>query len=79
MQETPVIAIALEGENVITRMRDLLGPTDSNVADPGTIRGDLGDKSGDSKMRNVCHASDSPEAAAVEIKRFFEADEVFSF
>ena len=79
MQETPVIALALEGDNVISRVRDLLGPTDSNVAAPGTIRGDLGDKSGDSKMRNVCHASDSPEAAADEIKRFFKAGEVFAF
>ncbi|MFK7849788.1 MAG: nucleoside-diphosphate kinase [Akkermansiaceae bacterium] len=79
MQETPVIALTLEGENVISRVRDLLGPTDSTTADPGTIRGDFGDKSGDSKMRNVCHASDSPEAAAAEIKRFFGDDEVFSF
>ena len=79
MQETPVIALALEGENIITRVRDLLGPTDSTTAAPGTIRGDFGDKSGDSKMRNVCHASDSPEAAAAEIKRFFKDGEIFSF
>ena len=79
MQETPVIALALEGENAISRVRDLLGPTDSTTAAPGTIRGDLGDKSGDSKMRNVCHASDSPEAAQAEIKRFFKEDEIFSY
>lgn len=79
MQETPVIALALEGENIISRVRDLLGPTDSTTADPGTIRGDFGDKSGDSKMRNVCHASDSPEAAAAEINRFFGAEEIFSY
>jgi nucleoside-diphosphate kinase len=79
MQETPVIALALEGDNVISRVRDLLGPTDSNVAATGTIRGDMGDKSGDSKMRNVCHASDSPEAAADEIKRFFKDCEVFAY
>ena len=79
MQETPVIALALEGENVISRVRDLLGPTDSTVALPGTIRGDFGDKSGDSKMRNVCHASDSPEAAEAEIKRFFNEDEIFAY
>ncbi len=79
MQESPVIALALEGENAITRVRDLLGPTDSVVAPEGTIRGDYGDKSGDSKMRNVCHASDSPEAAADEIKRFFSDGEVFSY
>lgn len=78
MQETPVIALALAGEDVISKVRDLLGPTDSTVAEAGTIRGDLGDKSGDSKMRNVCHASDSPEAAAAEIERFFGKDEVFA-
>lgn len=79
MQETPVIALALEGENVIGRVRDLLGPTDSTQAPAGTIRGDFGFKDTESKMRNVCHASDSPEAAEAEIKRFFKADEVFSF
>lgn len=78
MQETPVVALALAGEDVITKVRDLLGPTDSTAAAPGTIRGDLGDKSGDSKMRNVCHASDSPEAAQAEIKRFFQDCEVFA-
>ncbi len=79
MQETPVIALALEGEKVIGRVRDLLGPTDSTQAPAGTIRGDFGFKDTESKMRNVCHASDSPEAAEAEIKRFFKADEVFSF
>jgi nucleoside-diphosphate kinase len=77
MQETPVIALALEGDDVIAKVRDLLGPTDSNAAAPGTIRGDFGDKGGDAKMRNVCHASDGPEAAAAEIKRFFAEGEVF--
>ncbi len=78
MQESPVIALALAGEDVISKVRDLLGPTDSTEAAAGTIRGDFGDKSGDSKMRNVCHASDSPEAAAAEIKRFFGEGEVCS-
>ncbi|MGC6464139.1 MAG: nucleoside-diphosphate kinase [Akkermansiaceae bacterium] len=76
MQETPVIALALSGENVISRVRDLLGPTDSNEAAAGTIRGDLGEKNSDSKMRNVCHASDSPEAAEAELKRFFNPGEI---
>ena len=79
MQETPVIALVLEGDDVITRVRDLLGPTDSMAAPQGTIRGDFGFKDADAKMRNVCHASDSPEAAAEEIKRFFKDGEVFSF
>ena len=79
MQETPVIALALEGEDAIAKVRDLLGPTDSCVAAPGTIRGDFGFKDADAKMRNVCHASDSVEAAAAEIKRFFKDDEIFNY
>ena len=76
MQETPVVALALEGENVIIRVRDLLGPTDSKEAAVGTIRGDFGDKSGDSKMRNICHASDSVQAASDELARFFQPGEI---
>ena len=79
MSKTPVIALALQGEDVINKVRDLLGPTDSMVAAPGTIRGDFGFKDADAKMRNVCHASDSPEAAAAEIKRFFKDGEVFAY
>jgi nucleoside-diphosphate kinase len=75
MSRTPVVALALEGEDVIARVRDLLGPTNSKAAAPGTIRGDLGED----MMVNVCHASDSPEAAAAEISRFFEDGEVFSY
>lgn len=77
MQETPVIAMALEGEDVIAKVRDLLGPTDSKEAAPGTIRGDFGDKGGEAKMRNVCHASDGPETAAAEIRRFFHEGETY--
>ena len=77
MQESPIIALALSGEDVISRVRDLLGPTDSNEAATGTIRGDFGEKNTDSKMRNVCHASDSPEAAEAELKRFFGDGEIF--
>jgi nucleoside-diphosphate kinase len=79
MQETPVIALALEGDSVISRVRDLLGPTDSTQAPAGTIRGDFGFKDSESKMRNVCHASDSVEAAETELKRFFKPGEVFEF
>ena len=75
MQQTPVIALALEGENAVSRVRELLGPTDSKKAAKGTIRGDLGVD----MMVNVCHASDSVEAAAEEVKRFFADGEVFRF
>ncbi len=75
MQRTPVIALALEAENAVARVRDLLGPTDSTKAAKGTIRGDLGVD----VMVNVCHASDSKETAATEVKRFFTAEELFSY
>ena len=74
MKKTPVVAVALSGDNVIDRVRALLGPTDSRKADKGTLRGDFG---GDS-MVNVAHASDSPEAAEAELKRFFKPGEVFA-
>ena len=75
MQRTPVIALALEGENAIARVRELLGPTDSKKAAKGTIRGDLGVD----VMVNVCHASDTPETAAQELKRFFRDGELYSY
>ena len=67
MSSGPVVAVALSGENAIARVRDLLGPTDSTKAPKGTIRGDLGKD----KMHNVLHASDSPETAQAELRRFF--------
>jgi nucleoside-diphosphate kinase len=75
MQSSPVIALALEGENAVERVRTLLGPTDSKKADKGTIRGDLGVD----MMVNVVHASDSNEAAAAELKRFFKSEELFNY
>lgn len=75
MSRSPVVALILEGENVIGRVRELMGPTDSEKAEKGTIRGDYGE----SMMINVCHASDSPENADIEINRFFKPEEIFSF
>ena len=74
MQQTPVIALALAGDNVVARVRDLLGPTDSRKAAKGTIRGDFGTE----MMKNVCHASDTVENAQAELARFFKADELFN-
>jgi nucleoside-diphosphate kinase len=73
MQSSPVVALALSGEDAIAAVRNLLGPTDSTKAPAGTIRGDFGTN----MMVNVCHASDSPEAAAAEVKRFFAPGETF--
>jgi len=67
MSSRPVMPMILAGDNVIAKVRDLLGPTNSKEAAPGTIRGDLGTD----MMRNMVHASDGPETAAAEKKRFF--------
>ncbi len=80
MQSAPVIALVLEGDDIINRMRDMLGVTDCLAAAPGTIRAELGSKEdGKSKMMNIAHASDSPEAAEAEIARFFSEDELFAY
>ena len=72
MSSRPVLALVLEGENAVAAIRELLGPTDSTQAPAGTIRGDMGTTS----MKNICHASDSVENAAIEVERFFELCEV---
>lgn len=75
MQSAPVIAMVLEGDDVVAKVRDMLGPTNSKEAAEGTIRGDYGED----MMVNVCHASDSPENGQIEVKRFFEDGEVFAY
>jgi nucleoside-diphosphate kinase len=72
MSSLPVLALILKGENAVARVRELLGPTDSRKAAPGTIRGDLGTDT----MRNIAHASDSVENAEIEVRRFFRPDEI---
>ena len=74
MQSSSVIALAMRGDNAITRVRDMVGPTDSTIAEKGTIRGDFGQD----KMRNVVHASDSLENGQSELKRFFLENELHS-
>ena len=73
MSSRPVIMMALEGENIVQRVRDLLGPTDSRKAAKGTIRGDYGTE----MMRNIVHASDSVENGQAELRRFFKPDELY--
>ena len=67
MTSGPVVAMVVEGENVIQGMRTLMGPTKNENAMPGTIRGDFGLIMDE----NVIHGSDSPESAAREISVFF--------
>ena len=73
MSSRPVIVMALQGDNIVQKVRDLLGPTDSRKAAKGTIRGDFGTE----MMKNVCHASDTDENAKLELARFFKAGELF--
>ena len=74
MSSRPVIAMALQGENIVAHVRELLGPTDSRKAAKGTIRGDFGTD----MMVNVVHASDSEENGKLEIARFFSPDELYT-
>lgn len=67
MTSGPVIAICLEGDDVITRYRKLMGATDPAQAEEGTLRKMFAS----SKSFNAVHGSDAPETAAVEVAFFF--------
>ncbi|MBW2288476.1 MAG: nucleoside-diphosphate kinase [Deltaproteobacteria bacterium] len=72
MTSGPVVVSVLEGPNAIAAHRDLMGPTNSEEAPAGTIRGDHGSDI----ERNASHGSDAPETAKIEIAYFFNASEV---
>ncbi|MBF6628447.1 MAG: nucleoside-diphosphate kinase [Proteiniphilum sp.] len=74
MQASPVIVMALKGLDAVNVVRKLTGVTNGRDAQPGTIRGDYGM----SVQENIVHASDSPETAATELKRFFSDNEIFN-
>ena len=67
MTSGPALALALERENAVAHLRDVIGATDPAQAKPGTIRRLYAQ----SKERNAIHASDSPENAAQEVAFFF--------
>ncbi|KAL0305100.1 UNVERIFIED_CONTAM: Nucleoside diphosphate kinase, chloroplastic [Sesamum calycinum] len=71
----PVIAMVWEGEGVIRYGRKLIGATDPQKSEPGTIRGDLAVQVG----RNIIHGSDGPETAKDEIKLWFKPDELVNY
>ena len=72
MTSGPIVAMVLEGEDVIRRNRDLMGATNPKDALPGTIRRDFASD----VERNIVHGSDGPETAAQEIKFFFNDLEI---
>jgi len=69
----PVMVQVLQGDNAISKNRELMGATDPKKADPGTIRADFAD----SIDANAVHGSDGPDAAAQEIAYFFPSMGVF--
>ena len=72
MTSGPVMIQVLEGENAITRNRELMGATNYKDAAEGTIRRDFATDI----EKNVVHGSDSPENADIEINYFFNALEI---
>ncbi len=72
MSEGPIVVMVLEGENAISKNRDIMGATNPANAEEGTIRKDFGE----SIERNAVHGSDSPETAAFEISYFFSQLEI---
>jgi nucleoside-diphosphate kinase len=70
----PVMIQVLEGENAISRNRELMGATDPKKADKGTIRADFAE----SIDANAVHGSDAPETAAVEVAFFFPGMQLYS-
>jgi len=78
MRSSPVIILALKGDDIVDRMREVLGVTDCTLAAPGTLRAEYGSKDQKTcKMMNIAHASDSEETAEKEIERFFSGEELF--
>ena len=72
MSSGPCVVIVLEGENAVSGVRTIMGATNPEEADEGTIRKDFA--SGIEK--NIVHGSDSPESAAYEIGYFFSRLEI---
>jgi nucleoside-diphosphate kinase len=86
MQQTPVIAIVLEGVEAIKIVRQMAGTTEPAAAVPGTIRGDyahvsFGYANGtvNKAVMNLLHASGNAEEAALEIAHRFKPEELFDY
>ncbi|MCC9601631.1 nucleoside-diphosphate kinase [Stieleria sp. JC731] len=71
----PIVALAIEGLDVIKVVRDMLGATNGLNAAAGTIRGDFSS----SRQMNLVHASDGPEAAQRELELYFESSEICDY
>lgn len=72
MTSSPIFALILKGENAVSKVRELCGATNPLEASKHSIRGMFGI----CKEENLVHSSDSIESAEIEIKRFFEEEEL---
>jgi len=72
---SPVVAMVLEGDNVIEMVRGMMGKTNPQDAAIGTIRGDYGQFIG----RNIVHGSDGSDTAEFEINLWFKPEEISSY
>jgi nucleoside-diphosphate kinase len=73
MSEGPIVVMAIEGENAILKVREIMGATNPKDAAPGTIRADFASDI----EHNIVHGSDSKESAAYEIPYFFSLLEIY--
>ncbi len=73
MVSGPVVVMVLEGDNAVSKNRELMGATNPKEAAKGTIRADFAD----SIDANAIHGSDSKENAAVEISFFFASSKIY--
>ncbi|MEM8781733.1 MAG: nucleoside-diphosphate kinase [Planctomycetota bacterium] len=72
---SPVLVLAVRGVNAIAVCRKLIGATNGQKAEPGTIRGDFGMSGG----YNLIHGSDGPESAERELKLWFADGEIVDY
>jgi len=72
MSSGPVVVMVVEGENAISKVRELMGATNPKDAASGTIRAEFASD----VEHNIVHGSDSPESASFEIPYFFSAVEI---
>ena len=75
MTSEPVVVQVLQGENAVKKYRDVMGSTNPENAEPGTIRKEFALNI----QENSVHGSDSSENAEIEIKYFFNENEIISY
>jgi len=75
MLTAPSVALVVEGEGVIKRIREIMGERRPEEANPETIRG----KYASDGRRNIIHGSDSPSSAQEEIRCLFKSEEIYSY